>query len=416
MTTTNNSKKIILLLLVLCLQTATAQVSFDKERLAYIKTWLAEAIDKNQLPGAVIMIADKNHSIFTHTDGFAEVPSKKPLAEDGLFKIASMSKVITTIAVLQLYEKGLLDLDDPMSMYFPSMANLGILESYDGESKKITTLPLPAPITVRHMLNQTSGIPYDGEIMSQIHADKGIDMFNPPQKNLEELVDVLVTLPVLHAPGEAFTYGPSTDILGRMVEILSGMDLESYFREYIFEPLEMQRTGFNVHLEHYDKVANGYGSLNGELRPLRKSFSLEEGRTYPVYLGGSGLISSAGDYLNLARMLLNKGMFEGKKVLSRKSVELMSSDQLNGVKYPQGFDSITGAQNTFGFGVNVITPQGSKKELYTSGTFYWEGALGTTFIVDPKEEFVAVFMTQLAGSSTRVMRKRFRQMIYQALN
>lgn len=383
--------------------------SFDKTRLLEINKWITSDVKSGKMQGAIVLITNKEGVLYSYVGGVSDVKTKRSLKKDDYFKLASMTKVITTVAVMQLYEKGLFDLDDPISKYLPEFKDLKVLETD-------SLVPAKKQITIKHLLNQTSGYAYGGPKISELYKEKKISFFNPKEDSLEAFIKKLSQMPLVAQPGEKFTYGPSTDILGYFIERLSNIDLETYYVENIFKPLQMHNTGFNIHKEETDRLvrAYGYGKENNLIAANSKKDFDRNHRT-KVLMGGSGLISTAHDYLKFCQMLLHNGTYKEKKILSRKSIELMTKNQVENIKYPKGFNSILGENNTFGFGVNIITEPGSTNELYSVGSYFWEGSYSTSFIVDPKEGFTAVLMTQIGGKKSLKIRKKFRKYIYSSL-
>ncbi|WP_438426304.1 serine hydrolase domain-containing protein [Aquimarina macrocephali] len=409
-------KKILLSLLLISISPTFLlgqNATFDTNRLKRIEEWISSDVINKKMQGAIVMIADKNNIIYSFANGKSNIESNRSLKIDDFFKIASMTKVITTVAILQLYEKGVFDLDDPISNYLPELNNTKVLNP---NPEKLEYIDAKKPVTIRLLLNHTSGYAYGGKRISKIYKENQIDFSNPKESNLEEFIKKMSSIPLVSQPGEQFTYGPSTDILGYLIEKVSNTTLETYFKEHIFNPLEMKNTGFNIYQKNSDKLVDTYIIKDNILILSKNTTSFDKGKKNTVYMGGSGLVSTTSDYLKFTQMLLNNGVYKGKKVLSRKSVELMQTDQLKGVLYPKGFNPILGKNNTFGLGVNIITESGSSNEFYSEGAYFWEGAYSTSFIIDPKEHFTAVFMTQMSGRETLRIRKNFRKLIYQALD
>ncbi len=388
--------------------------TFDTNRLTEINQWIEKDVENGEIQGAVVMIADKDKILYSFVGGTSDIETKRQLQKNDFFKIASMTKVITTVAILQLYEKGLIDLSDPISKYLPEFKNVKVLSSE--EHKTDSLVNANSEVTIKQLLNQTSGYAYGGLKISKLYNESNIDFSNPEGNSLGEFMEVLSKMPLTSQPGEKFTYGPSTDILGYLIEKLTNMDLEAYYKAYIFEPLEMHSTGFNAHSSDTRRLVETY-KLNetGKLVLFNKPEDFDKGKTTKVFMGGSGLISTAEDYLKFCQMLLNNGKYKNMRILSRKSIELMTQNQIQDLLYPEGYNRLLGKGNTFGFGVNIITEKGSVNELYSIGSYFWEGAYSTSFIIDPKEGFTAIIMTQIGGSKSLEIRKKFRKFVYSAL-
>ncbi len=413
----HRTMKTILTTLLVSLTFFTTQSQnpvFDTKRLTQINKWIESDVKNGEMQGAIVMIADKNKTLYTYVGGYSDIETKRNLLENDFFKIASMSKVITTVAILQLHERGLFDLSDQISKYLPEFKNPKVL---DNCKKKTDSLEnTNNEITIRQLLNHTSGYAYGGTKISKLYKDNGIHFFHPKANNLMEFMLKLSKMPLTAQPGERFTYGPSTDILGYLIEKLTNKDLESYFNEHLFKPLEMHDTGFNSHRNETTRLVRTYRlDKTGKLVLLNKPEDLDKNNPEKVFMGGSGLISTAEDYLKFCKMLLNDGKYKKTRILSRKTIELMTRNQINTIKYPKGYNNLLGEGNTFGFGLNIITAEGSKNELYSEGSYLWEGSYSTSFIVDPREGFTAVIMTQIGGIKSLEIRRKFRKYIYSAL-
>ncbi|WP_430409391.1 serine hydrolase domain-containing protein [Kordia sp.] len=387
---------------------------FDADRLSEINKWIEKDVKNGELQGAIVMISDKNNILYSFVGGTSDIETKRKLQKNDFFKIASMTKVITTVAILQLYEKGLFDLSDPISKYLPEFKDVKVLRSE--ENKTDTLVNANSEVTIKQLLNQTAGYAYGGPKISKRYKENNIRFFNPEGSNLEEFMQQFSKMPLTAQPGEKFTYGPSTDILGYLIEKLTNKDLETYYKESIFEPLEMYSTGFNAHRSETIKLVKTYKiDKTGTLVLLNKAEDFDKNKTAKVYMGGSGLISTAEDYLKFCQMLLNNGNYKNVNIVSRKSIELMTQNQIQDLVYPKGYNRILGKGNTFGFGVNVVTEKGSMNELYSIGSYFWEGSYSTSFIIDPKEGFTAIIMTQIGGLKSLDIRKKFRKFVYSAL-
>jgi len=387
---------------------------FDTERLTEINKWIESDVEKGEMQGVIIMIANKDKILYSCIIGNSDIETQRPIQKNDYFKIASMTKVVTTVAILQLYEKGLFDLSNPISKYLPEFEKIKVLNSE--KNKTDSLVAAKSQITIKQLLSQTSGYVYGSPKISKLYKENGISFFNPEENSLEEFMQNLSKMPLAEEPDTKFTYGPSTDILGYLIEKLTNKNLEAYYIDNIFKPLEMNNTGFNSHRSETEKLVRTYRlDKEGNLMQLNKPKDFEQKNTTKIFMGGSGLISTANDYLNFCQMLLNNGKYKNKRILSRKSIELMTKNQINMLKYPEKYNRLLGEGNVFGFGVNVITTEGSNNELYSEGSYFWEGSYSTSFIVDPKEGFTAVLMTQIGGLKSLEIRKKFRKFIYSAL-
>lgn len=285
----------------------------------------------------------------------------------------------------------------------------------DGSSENYTLKNTTEKITIRQLLNQTAGFAYDGPIISKLYKEKNLSFFNPTHESLSSFMKDLSSMPIVHQPGEKFTYGPSTDILGYLIEIVTNQNLETYLEQSIFQPLGMTNTGFDTHRKDINRLVRTYSKEGDHLKATNNDLDLKKDYKTKVFMAGSGLISTPSDYMRFCQMLLNDGTYENKRIISRKSIEMMTTNQIGDIDYPDGFYPILGKGNKFGFGLNIITKNGEINEFYSQGSFYWEGAYSTTFIIDPKEGFAALMMTQLGGRQSLKVRKDFRKSVYKAL-
>lgn len=384
------------------------------KNLKTIDTWLQSNINDNNLSGAVILIADKDNILYSTNKGKSNLVSQRDMKVNDYFKIASLSKVITTVAIMKLYEDGNFDLDDPIEFYLPIFKDIRVIIA-DGSSENYTLESSTKKITIRQLLNQTAGFAYDGPIISKLYKEKSLSFFNPTHESLLSFMKDLSSMPIVHQPGEKFTYGPSTDILGYLIEVVTNQNLETYLEQNIFEPLGMANTGFDAHRQDINKLVRAYSKKGDSLKAINKELDLKKNYKTKVFMAGSGLVSTPTDYIRFCQMLLNNGIYENKRIISRKSIEMMTTNQIGGIDYPKGFHPILGKGNKFGFGLNIITENGKINEFYSQGSYYWEGAYSTTFIIDPKEGFATLMMTQLGGRQSLKVRKDFRKSVYKTL-
>lgn len=412
---TNQMQRVLILFTILFNFSLTSEAQNPEfENLKNIDNWLESNIKDSNLSGATVLIADKSKFIYSITVGKSNLESKRELQPNDYFKIASLSKVITTVAVMKLYEDGYFDLDDPIEKYMPIFKNTKVIKRQD-DSENFTLENANTKITIRHLLNQTAGFAYDGPIISKLYKEKNLSFFNPSHENLSSFMNDLSSIPIIHQPGKKFTYGPSTDILGYLIETVTNQNLATYLNKNIFIPLQMTGTGFDAHRQDINRLARSYSKKDNILKAINKELDLKENHKIKVSMGGSGLVSTSTDFMRFCQMLLNNGVYQNKRIISRKSIEMMTTNQIGDIDYPQGFYPILGKDNKFGFGLNVITKKGEINELYSQGSYYWEGAYSTTFIIDPKEGFAALMMTQLGGRQSLRVRKDFRKTVYKTL-
>jgi CubicO group peptidase (beta-lactamase class C family) len=311
-----------------------------------------------------------------------------------------MTKAVTSVAILQLYENGQLSMDDPVSSYIPGFENPEVLTEFYPETGEYVSRPADTEITIHHLLTHTSGIAYgfSDEVFGQIYANHDIpDLGTEENKTVGKTVNALAELPIMHDPGESFTYGLNTDVLGRIVEIVSGMPLNEYFRENIFDPLEMDDTGFYLPGRE-DDLTTLYTNPDDEFQPypvnpsggVSPNFPVQGAMTY--YSGGAGLTSTARDYYTFLQALLNGGTYSGYELLENDTWQLMTSNQIGGL-------DLEG--NKFGYGLMITTEEGAEDGMRPPGSLSWGGAFQTTYWIDQANEMIVVMMTQVVPSPSR---------------
>ena len=413
-------------------------VGMSTERLARITTWLDEQVSSKRLAGCSTLVARHGNIVYQHSTGDADVEAGKAFADDTIVRAYSMTKPITTVAAMMLYEEGAFQLDDPIALYLPEFLNTPVWAG--GEASLEDTSPQKTPITVRHIMTHTSGLTYgfmNTNVVDRAYRKAGLGESNDI-KNLEEWVKRAAAIPLICQPGSQWNYSISTDVLGRLVEVWSGMSLEAYFSERIFKPLEMVDTGFHVREENQERFSALYSPLSGgdmsnvaktgdslaEKQPGIKLQESSEKSTYfkpaAVFSGGGGLVSTMADYGRFCQMLLNGGVLEGQRLLGRKTVEYMRTNQLpnNGDMADMGqpvwsetsYDGIG-----FGLGFAVVLDPVKAHIITSVGEHHWGGAASTFFWIDPEEDLYVIFLTQLIPSSTYPIRRELRTRVYQAL-
>ncbi len=393
---------------------------FSSERLKRIDREMNDWVQKGWLNGGVALIIRNGKIVYHKAAGFNDLDSKTAMSKDGIFRIASQTKAITSVAIMILFEEGKLLLDDPVSKYIPAFHKQQVLDKFNAADTTYTTVPAKKEVTIRELLTHTSGIGY-ADIGSReanaIYAKAGITAgVGVKEDKLLDAMNRLGKLPLMHQPGEKWTYGLNTDLLGCLVEVISGMTLDEFFKKRIFEPLGMTDTYFTVPNTKAARLVNLYredstgklvkstgNMLNGKL--VTPAYPLQ-GSTY--YSGGAGLSSSIYDYGVFLQMLLNGGLYNGKRILSRNTVRMMITNQI-------GELSIRG-DDKFGLGFQLVTEKSSGRTPAQAGTFSWGGAFATSYWVDPKEKMVMLFYRQLQNTSKGEMVEKFRALTYQALN
>ena len=394
-------------------------VGLCSRRLERVRDWMARQVESRRLVGLLTLVARRDRVAFLDLCGDRDREAGKPLTVDTVFRIYSMTKPITSVAALMLYEEGRFQLDDPLSRYLPEFRNLQVFA--DGDAGHYRAVPAEREITVRDLMTHTAGLTYgfiQAHPVDALYRERGID-FQLADRPLAELVGELTDLPLLCQPGTAWNYSVATDVLGYLVEVLSGSRFDRFLQERILGPLQMIDTGFHVPPHKLDRFAACYGpGDNGVPRLLDPPGESRFARPAITYSGGGGLVSTAADYLRFARMLARGGELDGVRLLGRKSIELMTANHLPGDMAAMGqprFSESTYEGIGFGLGLSVLLDPARAQILGSAGEFAWGGAASTAFWVDPVEELVVVLLTQLLPSSTYPLRRELRVLTYQAI-
>ena len=396
-------------------------VRLSRERLARIASVFKADIDAGTIPGAVALVAHRGEIAYLQAFGYRDRERKLPMAVDSIFRIASMTKPMVSLAIMMLVEEGRIRLVNPVSTYLPELKDLKVgVEKTDAGGNR--TLVLEAPrreMSVQDLLRHTSGVTYghfgDSLVKQAYRAANLMD----PNQTTAEFIAKLSRLPLQNHPGEVWDYSMSTDVLGRLVEVVSGLELDKFIASRITQPLDMRDTGFAVHSEKADRIAEAQiDPKTGERPPMARMLTAK-----PKFLsGGGGMVSTAPDYQRFAQMLLNGGELEGVRLVSRKTIELMASDHLppniaySGTTRAQFEESAPMAEfgQGFGLGFCVRKEAGRNPVPGSAGDFYWSGVHGTYFWVDPREQLVGVLML-CATDLRRHYRALMRQLTYQAI-
>jgi CubicO group peptidase (beta-lactamase class C family) len=384
------------------------EVGLSQERLDRITAVLEGDVSRKALPGDVLLIARHGKVAYLKALGARDPQANVAMSEDAIFRIYSMSKMITVAAALTLVEDGLVSLDDPIAKYMPQFAHMNVrvatANPAGGDSNVMQLVPARRPITVQDLMRHSSGIPYGfGDTLVE-KAYQGVDLWSGKFTNAE-LVDRLAELPLAYQPGTTWDYGYSIDVLGRLIEIVSGKSLYQYEKERILDPLEMSDTSFHVtDAAKKSRLAQPFADDRAIGDPTE---------VQPWESGGAGMVSTARDYARLLQMFLNGGSLDGKRILGPKTVAYMTSDQLGTEVHP-GPDYLPGPGTGFGLGVAVRTARGGPVSIGEPGEWSWSGAGGTDFWVDPADDMFVVFMMQ-SPKQREHYRTLLRDMIYSAI-
>ena len=389
-----------------------------EKKLANLTPHLQKYVDTGKLPGFSCLVSRRGEEAYFHAYGRRDVERELDVSRDTIFRIYSMSKPITSVALMMLYERGFFQLDDSVSKYIPGWADLSVYESGSGDRMK--TASCKTPMTIKHLLTHTSGLTYgfmNSDPVDALYRAKGIGS----KGTLNSMMEDLATVPLLFEPGSRWNYSVSTDVCGALVEYFSQQDLDVFVRENITEPLSMDKTGYQVPNTHSDSFAACYqfrkdGGYVLSDDPVSSSYL-----SRPTFFsGGGGMVATIDDYQRFAQMLLNKGELEGARVLGRKTVEYMSTNHMPGnvdlAAMGQPVFSETPYEGIgFGLGFSVVVNPAAANVLDSAGEFAWGGAASTYFWVDPMEDLTVIFMTQLLPSSTYPIRRELKTLIYQAI-
>lgn len=388
-------------------------VGLSSERLERIRPFMQAYVDNNQLAGVVTLIARRGKVAHFESVGKLNLITGEALAKDSLFRIYSMTKPVVSVAAMILYEQGKFQLTDPVEKYLPEFKDAKVW--VEGE-----LVNQDHAFTIRELMSHTAGLTYGIFGKTEVDALYREALFDSSgwgfkHKTVEEMVTAMSDLPLLYQPGSQWTYSLSSDVLGRLIEVLSGQSLDDFFQTNIFDPLGMKDTFFTVPADKIERLGTNHmrnkeGTLIVIETPEKSNFT----KNVTFFSGGGGLVSTAMDYLRFSQMMLNNGSFNGHHLLGRKTIELMRTNQLSGGA-AAGFGEQPGVTGTVGFGLGfaVITDQ-PKTVLGSKGEYTWGGAAGTIFWIDPREELVAILMVQMIASPYD-LRSQFKVLTDQAI-
>jgi CubicO group peptidase (beta-lactamase class C family) len=367
---------------------------FDYKKLAQIDSLVNKYINNRWLIGSTVIIVKDNQVVYHKGFGYANEASKKAMPTNAIYRIMSQTKAITSLAIMQLYEQGKISLDQKVSTIIGSFKNPTVLKDFNAKDSSYTTIPAKRELTIRDLLTHSSGIDYTAigsqkmkAIYSKAGIPSGLGDFNA---NLLDRMKLLGTLPLIHQPGEKFTYGLNSDLLGCIVEVVSGLSLEAYCQKNIFDPLGMKDTYFNVPMTKAERMPTVY-TENDDKKIIEWSPTFRDiNPNYPMmpktyFSGGAGLSSTAYDYAIFLQMILNGGKYNGKQIIAPRTAEIMTSPQLD-FKY--------NGQDDFSLGFSITSEKSANLNVRNKGSFSWGGYYGTTYWADPKDKMVVLIMTQ----------------------
>ena len=386
-------------------------MGFSSQRLERINHVMQQYVDEKKLAGIVSLVARHGKIVHFEKFGMADIRGKKPMQTDSLFRIYSMTKPITSTAVLMLFEEGRFRLTDPVQQYIPAFKDVKVLDSSPNSVKRL--IEPNRPVSIRDLLTHTAGLSYgfdDNFYVDDLYRKNMWAKMDRGSLNLEGMVIEIAKIPLLFQPGTNFHYSTAVDVLGYLVQVVSGIPFEDFLQLRIFDPLGMVDTAFYVPQEKIGRFTVVYGpEEKGGLKVVDQVKGSRYLNPPKAPSGGGGLVASTLDYLRFCQMLLNHGEFEGMRLLGRKTVELMTLDHL-----PAGVD-VGSPHEGFGLGVSVIRDVAKSQNLGSVGIYGWGGAANTNFWIDPVEDLIGIFMSQYMAPDNMPAETDYRNLVYQAL-
>ncbi len=389
-------------------------VGMSGSRLQRMDAVINDYITNRRQAGVAVLVARNGRIVYHKAYGQDDVATKTPLKRDAIFRLASQTKAVTSIGLMMLFEEGKFLLDDPISKYIPAFKSPKVLDKFNEKDTTYTSVPAKREITIRQLLTHTSGISYPGigtEEAVAMYAKNGIPSgIGTPNQTLAEVMPRLAALPLMHNPGDKWTYGLSTDVVGYLIEVLSGQPLDQFLRTRLFEPLGMNDTYFYLPTAKQARLTRLY--TEDSTRSVRRMPSLggisedypKQAGTY--FSGGAGLSGTLYDYAIFLQMVLNGGEYGGKRFLSPTTVRLITTNQIGDLN--QGI-------NKFGLGFAITSERSAARLPVSQDSFDWGGFFGTTYWVDPKENVVALLYTQKVPNSYGDLNDKFKVLVYQAI-
>ena len=402
----------IFLLLAGCLHAQSTPYILNPQRLERVDSFLQQLVERNIAPNVQALVLQGGKEVYRSTFGLADVASGRAARPDDIYRIASQTKALVTVGLMKLFERGAFFLEDPISKYIPSFAGTQVLGELDSVSGEYALEPLARPITIRHLLSHTAGIAY--EMPGDLDERYPIPFFASLEPvTTEEVVELIAARPLVAQPGEKFVYGLSTDVIGRLVEILSGTPLDEYMQREVFGPLGMKDSYFYLPAEKADRLVSLYSkpgmedSLVLHENNTYRDFAVRGAQTY--FSAGAGSVGTIDDYARFCQMVLNGGQLDGVRLLSPTTIALMLRNQI-------GELTVWDREDKFGLGFQLITPRSHYADQATPGSFTWGGMYCSEYTIDPVEELVLLVYTNVHPTPyyQEVVRK-FRVLVYGAL-
>jgi CubicO group peptidase (beta-lactamase class C family) len=410
------------------MEIAAKEAGFDADRLERITEHLERSyIEPGKIAGCQVAVSRHGHVAYFRSLGHADRERQTPMADDTIFRLYSMTKPITSVALMTLYEQGYFQLNDPVHRLIPEWRNMGVYVSGEGEGMEIR--PPKSPMTVRHLLTHQSGLSYGDGLARLVGVDVPLHPVDAAYKaagiergrndTLENFVQRLGNVPLHFDPGTKWMYSYATDVCGYLVQAISGKRFDQYLKENVFEPLGMKDTAFFVPPEKADRLAANYWRRNKQLKLLDDPTTSEYLTEPQMFAGGSGLAGTTADYLRFTEMLRRGGELDGVRILGPRTIELMTQNHLAGGKDLSEMAISLFTETPYdgvGFGLGfAMTLDAEGAGTIGAGDYYWGGAASTIFWVDPVEDLVAIFMTQLIPSATFNFRGQLKSIIYSSI-
>jgi len=367
-------------------------------------------VDEKKLPGMITMVARHGKVVSFEKYGLMDVG--KPMQLNSIFRIASMTKPVTSVAAMILYDEDYFQLDDPVSKYIPEFKDLKVFSSIDKNG--INLVDQAKPMTIRNLLMHTSGLASGGE---NTPVDSMYRAANLSDGTLKDMIHKLAKIPLLYQPGSRWNYSRSSDVLAYLVEVISGKPFDVFLKERIFKPLKMEETGFYVPVEKLNQVAAVYSFADSVgIKVIMKPDTNNISTQVKFLSGNGGLVSTATDYMIFSLMLLKKGVFNGTRILKSKTVELMTSDQISNERMPDDsfFEPLLSGMG-FGFGFAVLKENNQSNFIGSAGSYWWAGSANTYFYIDPQRDLILIFMTQFVPNFYYPVCKEFRELVYKSI-
>jgi len=397
-----------------------AAVGMSADALDKIDQHVQAYMDENKLPGGSFMVAKEGKIIYNKSFGYRDSKKQQAYGEGDIWRLASMTKAVTAVSIMQLYEQGKIGLDDPVHKYIPAFKDQVILDEFNKADSSYTTIPVEKDVTIRNLLTHTSGIVYGsfnpGKLMAVYQKFEMNVGFSHETWSTEEWINRLAKVPLAHQPGDRFSYGLNMDVLGRIIEVVSGTTLDKYFKTHVFDPLGMKDTYFYLPESKFDRLVGVYANL-GDRWMTVEEMGRTQGTDYPkkgprnVFAGGAGLSSTITDYAIFIQALVSGG----GKILGTDALTEMSRDQMPDVINDYKPDRYQMIGSAFALGFTVYLDSPTKKSPKSPGTYEWGGYFNTKFFIDPQEEMIFVGMTQIAGFNDNAFWEDMYKLIYESI-